>query len=70
MDGTSAAASALNVLQVTEGVKNALGQHLTSVQGGGASREKFLDQITSFSTAPKIVDSVVRDSLPSSRSPE
>jgi hypothetical protein len=70
MDGISAAASVLGVIQVAAQVTTALGQYVASVRGAEASRKKLIDQITFISNAAKMVESVVQNSPPSLRSPE
>ncbi|KAF9231978.1 hypothetical protein BU15DRAFT_81763 [Melanogaster broomeanus] len=70
MDVLAAAATIIQLLQVTAQVSTALGQYVAAVQGAESSRSKLLDQITLISTAGRAIESVVLNSPPSSRTPE
>ncbi|KAF9231976.1 hypothetical protein BU15DRAFT_81761 [Melanogaster broomeanus] len=69
MDGLSAAATVLQLLQVAAQVSTALGQYAAAVKCAESSRSKLVDQITLMTTAAKAVGSVLQNP-PSSRTPE
>ncbi|KAF9232068.1 hypothetical protein BU15DRAFT_67789 [Melanogaster broomeanus] len=69
MDGLSAAATVLQLLQVAAQVSTAVGQYVAAVKCAESSRSKLLDQITLMTTAAKAVGSVLQNP-PSSRTPE
>ncbi|KIJ63611.1 hypothetical protein HYDPIDRAFT_29402 [Hydnomerulius pinastri MD-312] len=70
MDGLSAAATVLQVVQVAAQVTNALGAYVSSVKGADSSRQQLLDQIKLIVAAEKAVASVVQKLPPSSQSQE
>ncbi|KAF9237304.1 hypothetical protein BU15DRAFT_76025 [Melanogaster broomeanus] len=70
MDGLSAAATVLQLLQVAAQVSCALSQYVATVKGAESSRSKLIDQIMLISAAAKAIESVVQNSSPPSRTPE
>ncbi|KAF9230652.1 hypothetical protein BU15DRAFT_83361 [Melanogaster broomeanus] len=70
MDGLSAAATVLQLLQVAAQVSCALSQYVAAVKGAESSRSKLIDQITLISAAAKAIESVVKTSSLPSRTPE
>ncbi|KAF9235441.1 hypothetical protein BU15DRAFT_77937 [Melanogaster broomeanus] len=69
MNGLSAAATILQLLQVAAQVSTALGQYVAAVKDAESSRSRLVDQITLMTTAAKAVGSVLQNP-PSSRTPE
>ncbi|KAF9232179.1 hypothetical protein BU15DRAFT_81523 [Melanogaster broomeanus] len=69
MDGLSAAATILQLLQVAAQVSTALSQYVAAVKGAESSRSRLVDQITLITAAAKAVGSVLQNP-PSSRTPE
>ncbi|KAF9231048.1 hypothetical protein BU15DRAFT_68666 [Melanogaster broomeanus] len=69
MDGLSAAATVLQLLQVAAQVSSAFGQYVSAMKDAESSRSKLVDQITLITTAAKAVGSVLQNP-PSSRTPE
>ncbi|KAF9237451.1 hypothetical protein BU15DRAFT_75996 [Melanogaster broomeanus] len=70
MDVLAAAATVIQLLQVTAQVSTALGKYVSAVKGAESSRSKLIDQITLISAATRAIESIVLNSPPSSRTPE
>ena len=69
MDGISAAAAVIGLVQAGTQVVTALGRYISSAKEADSSRARLLDQIKLISTAETTIESIVRNSSPSSRNP-
>lgn len=69
MDGISAAAAVIGLIQAGTQVITLLGRYISSVKDGDSSRARLLDQIKLISAAETTIESIVRNSSPSLRTP-
>jgi hypothetical protein len=69
MDGISAAAAVIGLVQAGTQVTIALRRYISSAKEADSSRAKLLDQMKLMSAAETTIESIVRNSSPSSHTP-
>ena len=70
MDGISAAAAVIGLVQAGTQVVTALGRYISSAKEADSSRARLLDQIKLISTAETTIESIVRNSTPGVTDPD